>query len=37
MLKIYVELPTVEPAKDGEAVTGTIDVLDVEFEVDKHW
>ena len=26
-----VELPTVEPAKDGEAVTGTIDVLDVRF------
>lgn len=26
-----VELPTVEPAKDGETVTGTIDVLDVRF------
>lgn len=26
-----VELPTVEPAKDGESVTGTIDVLDVRF------
>lgn len=26
-----VELPTVEAAKDGDAVTGTIDVLDVRF------